>query len=74
LDLDSLYSSDINYKNLDELETSATALNTTSSEDHSEPRSKDGLDTPPESDIYAEIEVFERIGKLPIYKEKEDGR
>jgi len=73
LDLDYLHSSDINYKNLDQLEVTSTGVNTTTTEGHSEARSKDGLDTPPESDVYAEIEVFERIGKLPVYKEKQDG-
>jgi len=65
-DLDYLYSK--KYMNLDQLVPSSEKP-----EDHDEALSKDGLESPPDSDFYSEVEVYERVGVLPIYKKKRDG-
>ena len=72
IDLDDLRSSGINYFNLDIL-TGTPPTSMGEVEDKSDTVGRDGLDTPPESSVYEEIEVFERQGKVPVYLEKEDG-
>ncbi len=72
-DLDSLYSGDIDYMNLDLINRHTSPDSLTQSEEHSKNRSKDGVESPPESDIYADVEIYERQGSFLVYKKKEDG-
>ena len=72
-DLDSLYNSDIDYINLDYLNRDADPSSLSQSQDHSQALSKDGLDSPPQADIYADVELYERQGEMLVYKDKEDG-
>jgi len=58
-DLDALHSSEIKYKNLE-------MLSTVSVKEDNDNLDRDGLGTPPVSDIYTEVEVFEREGLLPM--------
>lgn len=67
-DLDALYSSKINYMNLDEIERTASSLSAKIREDHDENKSKDGQESPPESDIYTDVEIYERVGKFLVHK------
>ena len=69
LDLDSLKSSKINYINLDQIETTINTTNSTLRQDHAGLKDMDGQGEPPDSDIYTEIETYERQGKLPVYKD-----
>lgn len=71
LDLDSLQSSKINYMNLDEL-VEGESETQEYTEAHGNQASKDGTGEPPKSDIYSEIEVYERVGKLPVYKKDDE--
>lgn len=73
-DLDTLYNGHVKYRNLDFLNRHADPTNLTQTQDHSQATGKDGLDSPPESDIYADVEVYERQGTFLVYKEKQDGR
>jgi hypothetical protein len=73
VDLDSLRSNR-KYFNLDKIPKSSDPASTEDAEEHSENRSKDGLDSPPASDIYTEVEVYERMGQMPVYKDKQEGR
>jgi len=72
-DLDTLYDSDIDYINLDMLNRDVAPESLSQSQDHSQNKSKDGLEAPPESDIYADVEIYERQGSFLIYKKKQDG-
>lgn len=74
VDLDYLQNSDVKYFNLDKIDITSTAATTLSEQDHSAMKSKDGQDATPTSDIYTEIEVFERVGLIPVYSKKQDGR
>ncbi len=74
VDLDSLHTSKIKYINLDDIKPTIDSSSSTLHGDHADSKSKDGQDIPPTSDIYADIEVYERQGKFPVYKEKKDGR
>ena len=66
VDLDSLYKSDIDYINLDYLNRDAAPEALSQTQDHSAQSGKDGLDTPPKSDIYADIEIYERQGEFLV--------
>jgi hypothetical protein len=72
-DLDNLYSGDIDYINLDLLDRFTNPDSLTQTQDHSQNRGKDGVEPPPESDIYADVEIYERQGSFLVYKKKEDG-
>lgn len=72
-DLDTLYSGDIDYINLDLINRHTPPESLTQTEEHSKNRSKDGVESPPESDIYADVEIYERQGSFLVYKKKEDG-
>jgi hypothetical protein len=72
-DLDDLYQSNL-YEDLDELEVELSATDTETITDKSQLRSRDSQDTPPESDIYTDIEIYERVGVYPVYNEKKDGK
>ncbi len=72
-DLDTLYNGDIDYMNLDFLNRKGSPDSLSQVQDHSQNTGKDGLDSPPESDIYADVETYERQGSFLVYKEKEDG-
>jgi len=74
VDLDALYSSKINYMNLDDLDALSSENMGKLIQDHATPRGHDGLQEPPESDIYTEVEAYERVGKIPVYKEKKNGK
>ena len=69
VDLDSLYSSKINYINLDKLSPHNKAAGSETQQEHAELKDKDGQGDIPESDFYSEVEIYERQGKLPVYKE-----
>jgi hypothetical protein len=71
VDIGSLYASPINYMNLDDVPR-GTIQRTSESEDHAINRQKDFQENPPESDIYAETEIFERQGLMPV-KVKKNG-
>lgn len=73
-DLDSLRGADIKYMNLDKISGGGTIAESDTVSDHASMTGRDGLDTPPVSDIYSELEVYERVGKFPVYKEKMDGK
>ena len=73
IDLDSLYSSDIDYMNLDRINAEISTADSNLRQEHSELTQMDGQGTVPDSDIYAEREIYERQGKLPVYKKKQDG-
>lgn len=70
-DLDFLYESGL-YHNLDQLDPNI-ASTSDGSEDHSTLTGKDDQETPPTSDVYADIEIYERQGILHVYKKKEGG-
>lgn len=68
VDLDSLYKSDIDYINLDYLNRDAAPEALSQTQDHSGQSGKDGLDAPPKSDIYADVEIYERQGEFLVEK------
>jgi hypothetical protein len=72
-DYDALVNSKINYINLDDINVNANSTDSQLNRDHETARAKDGQETPPESDVYTDIEVYERVGLYPIYNEKVDG-
>ena len=74
VDLDSLRSSKINYINLDELSRTASVMAARTLTDHDQNRSKDGQETPPESDMYTDVEIYERVGKVLCHKEEGEWR
>lgn len=71
LDIASLYASKINYMNLENIEL-GNLQGTEEAGDHGRSRQKDGQDNPPESEMYAETEIFERQGLWPV-KVKKNG-
>ena len=73
LDLETLYS-DGSYMNLDKINPELSSSGAEHHQDHFEEKGHDDMETPPESDIYAEVEVYERVGKRPVYKKKDDGQ
>ena len=68
-DLQALKTSRINYINLDKFEPSEVAAESEHMQDRSSSLARDGMDTPPKSSIYTEIETYERIGLMPVYYE-----
>jgi hypothetical protein len=72
-DLDYLKKSDIKYMNLEKVGLSSTESSEIT-QDHSPMLGRDGLDTPPQQDMYADVELYERVGKYPVYKDKLEGR
>jgi hypothetical protein len=68
-DLDSLYNGEIDYINLDYLNRDAEPSSLSQKQDHAQLTGKDGLDSPPQSDIYADVEIYERQGLFNVYKE-----
>ena len=68
VDLDSLYRSKIKYFNLDKINPEEVSTDSTLRQDHSELTGTFGQETPPESDIYTDIEIYERQGTLPVYR------
>lgn len=73
-DLDALLNSEINYINLDELDFNEDTTTSDTREEAAPVTGYDGQQTPPESDIYTDVEVYERLGIFPVYKEKKDGQ
>jgi len=73
MDLDSLYSSDIDYMNLDQISPNTSSTESSERQDKSKLAGIDGQDMPPDSDIYADVEVYERQGVFPVYKTKQNG-
>ncbi|MGY5852139.1 MAG: hypothetical protein RTU92_01075 [Candidatus Thorarchaeota archaeon] len=71
VDIASLYASPINYMNLDDV-PHGTLQSTDEHADKPSVRQQDDPDSPPESDIYAETEIFERQGVFPV-KVKKNG-
>jgi hypothetical protein len=72
-DVDSIKSSDIKYFNLDQLDYTGSQGESDTERDHSPMKGKDGQDSPPKSEVYGEVEIYERVGKWPVYKERLDG-
>ena len=72
-DLDTLYRGEIDYINLDYLNKDTDPSNLSQTQDHANNTGKDGLDAPPASDIYADVEIYERQGDILVYKKKVDG-
>ncbi len=70
-DLGALYDSGL-YENLDQINLNQSLGHSEKSDDHSEATSKDGQDSPPESDIYTDVEKYERVGLWNVYRE--DGK
>lgn len=73
IDLETLYSSKINYINLDDIDPNLKTASSIS-EDHADLKGKDGQEEIPESDFYTDVEVYERVGKVAVYKDKKDGQ
>lgn len=73
-DLDALLNSKIDYINLDELDFNENSTSSDTNDDASSVKGKDGQQTPPESDVYTDVEVYERLGSFPVYNEKVDGQ
>jgi hypothetical protein len=71
-DIDSLKRSKIKYMNLDKFTEFGGAHEI--DDDHSPMTSKDGQDEKPKSDIYKEVELYERVGLYPVWKQKLDGK
>jgi len=69
IDLDALDRTGL-YDNLDDFDR--LSISTDIQEEHSVNKSKDGQGEPPVSDIYTEIEAYERVGLLPV-KKTDDG-
>jgi len=65
IDLDALDRTGL-YDNLDEFDRLQVSTNINA--EHSVNKSKDGQSDPPVSDIYTEIEAYERVGLLPVKK------
>ena len=69
-DLDELQGSSINYFNLGEINPNQNTTDSKLRQDHSQTTGVDRMETPPDSDIYADVEIYERVGKFPVYKNK----
>jgi len=69
VDLDSLRTSKINYINLDKINLNTKAAGSTTENDHADVRGKDGQESTPDTEFYTDIEIFERHGLLPVYRE-----
>jgi len=74
LDLDALHKSKINYMNLDLINPGLSSVGSELNQDHAQGKDKDGQGTPPESDTYTDVEVYERVGLQPVYKAKKNGQ
>jgi len=72
-DLDELYSSKIKYMNLDDIDPTLSTAAADIHIDHSITRTIDDQEVPPDSDVYSEVELYERQGKFPVYKKKVAG-
>ena len=72
-DLGTLYDDGL-YMNLDKINIEQSSENNDSNQDHSEATSKDSQDTTPNSDIYTDVEIYERVGKFNVYKENGEWR
>uniref|UniRef100_A0A6M3INH1 Portal protein n=1 Tax=viral metagenome TaxID=1070528 RepID=A0A6M3INH1_9ZZZZ len=70
VDLASLYDAGI-YMNLDKIDPNADTTSSELRQDHSDLNSRDGQDTPPGSDIYADVEIKERVGNVPVKMTKD---
>lgn len=66
VDMMTLYNSKVRYINLDDIKTGQTANRTEEAVDHARERGEDGQDQIPESDLYSEVEKFERQGLWPV--------
>jgi len=73
-DLEALFSSKIDYINLDQLDVNESTTSVETRQDAATTKGLDGQDTPPESDIYTDIEIYERVGDYPVYNEKKNGK
>lgn len=71
-DLNALYNSPIKYENLENISPQSKAQGSETQQDHADVKSKDGQEEIPASDIYTEVEIYERHGLFPVYRE--DGR
>jgi len=70
-DLQEMYDSGL-YYNLDKIDATISGSSTLA-EDHNTLKGMDGQEEIPTSDIYAEVEIFERVGKLPVIQDKNGG-
>ena len=69
VDLDSMENSDVNYINLDNIDETINTTNSSLHQDHADLTDMDDQAEPPDSDIYTDVETYERQGKLPVYKD-----
>ena len=74
MDLDSLYSADIKYMNLEKISPDNSSAQSSERQDKSKLTGIDGQETTPESNVYTDIEIYERQGVFPVYKKKKDGK
>ena len=72
-DLESLYSSKIKYMNLDKINPKVSTADSTLRQDHSDLTGMDQQNSTPDSDVYADVEIYERQGIFPVYRKKQDG-
>lgn len=64
-DFMTLFNSKVNYQNLDDVK-GKTLDETQEAEDHAKVRQEDDQESPPESGMYREVELFERQGLWPV--------
>ena len=68
VDFNSLTESDIDYFNLDLIDISLKSSDTTEEQDHNDLRGMDDQGSRPASDIYTDVEIYERQGLFPVKK------
>jgi hypothetical protein len=62
------------YMNLDEINVEQSSENNEYNQDHTENTSKDDQETTPNSDIYTDVEKYERVGIFNVYREGKEWR
>ena len=66
---------DIDYFDIDLIPASGTNPNLESRTDRAQGNADAEMSNePPKSDVYTDVELYERQGKFPVYKEKRDGQ
>jgi len=69
VDLDSLYRAGI-YMNLDDIDSEVNTADSEMRQGHSEETDIAGMGEIPDSDIYSDVEVYERVGLIPVKEVK----
>ena len=67
-DLGTLYDTGM-YKNLDQIKLDKGYVNSEMASDHSEGTDKNDQESAPQSDMYTDVEIYERVGLWNVYKE-----